>query len=123
MMKATVIRRVGRTIFALLIGLSVAVLPATAGFAAGAGTATELSAAKAMPDCDHHHGAADTQTPKTINGGACMADCALTCFSFTATASSGIAVWSPVSDAPKPLQVSDAVSSHLGTPPFRPPRS
>jgi hypothetical protein len=113
----------GRTIFAVLIGLSVAILPATVGFAASAGTAAELSAVQAMPDCDHHHGAADTQTPKAIHGGACMADCALTCFSFTATASSGIAVWSPVSDALKPVQVSDAVSSHMGTPPFRPPRS
>jgi hypothetical protein len=115
--------RIGRAIFAVLIGLSIAMLPATIGFAAGVATATEISAAKAMPDCDHHNKAPDIQTHKAINGGACMADCAFSCFGFTATGYSGIAFSSPVSDVLKPIRVSDAISSRMGSPPFRPPRA
>ena len=85
-------------------------LPATIGFAAGVATATEISAAKAMPDCDHHNKAPDIQTHKAINGGACMADCAFSCFGFTATAFSGIAFSSPASAVLKPVRVSDAIS-------------
>ena len=82
--------RIGRTIFAVLIGLSVATLPAATGFAANAATATDMSASKAMPDCDHHHNAPSDKTQKTAGDCACMAACALTCFSFTAPGFSGI---------------------------------
>jgi hypothetical protein len=121
--KLNMIGRIGRAIFAVLIGLSIAMLPATIGFAAGVATATEISASKAMPDCDHHHNAPDIQTHKAINGSACMADCALSCFGFTATGYSGISFSSPASAALKPVRVSDAISSRMGKPPFRPPRS
>jgi len=116
------IRRIGRAIFAVLIGLSVAMLPATIGFAAGATTATEISAAKAMPDCEHHHNAPASQPHKAISDSACMSGCALSCFGFTAEYF-GISFSSPVSDALKPARVSDAISSRMGKPPFRPPRS
>jgi hypothetical protein len=121
--KVNMIRRMGRAIFAVLIGLSVAMLPATFGIAAGVATATELSAAQAMPDCDHHHNAPANQAHKGINDGACMADCALFCFGFAATGYSDISFSAPLSDALKPVRVSDAISSHVGNPPFRPPRS
>jgi hypothetical protein len=117
------IRRIGRAIFAVLIGLSIGVLPATIGLAAGVAAATEISASTAMPDCDHHHNAPDTQTHKSVAGGACMADCAFSCFCFTATGYSGIAFSSLVSDVLNPVRVSDAVSSRMGSPPFRPPRA
>jgi len=116
------IQRLGRAIFAVLIGLSVALLPATTGFAAGVTTPMESSAG-AISDCDHHHNAPAGQTHKAINGGACMADCALSCFSFAATGYSAIAFSSPVSDTLKPARVSDSISSLMGSPPFRPPRS
>jgi hypothetical protein len=121
--KNSMIRRIGRAIFAVLIGLSVATLPATLGFAASATTGTEISAAKAMPDCDHHHSAPASQPHQGTNDGACMTGCALSCFGFTATVYSGISFSSPASDPLKPARVSDAISSRMGKPPFRPPRS
>lgn len=115
--------RIGRTIFAVLIGLSVALLPATSGFAAGAATPTLISAAASMPDCDHAHRTPDTQTGKTANGGACMANCALFCFSVTAFGYSGIAFSPPEGGVLKPVAVIDAVSPRVGDAPFRPPRA
>jgi len=115
--------RIGRTIFAVLIGLSVATLPAATGFAANAATATDVSASKAMPDCDHHHNAPSDKTQKTACDCACMAACALTCFSFTAPGSSGITFSSPASTALKPVRTDTNVSSRMGSPPYRPPRS
>lgn len=116
------IRRIGRAIFTVLIGLSVAMLPATIGFAAATSTPTEISAAAAMPDCDHHHNAPASQPHKAVNDGACMSGCALSCFGFTAEYS-GASFSAPVGDTLKPARVSDAVSSQMGKPPFRPPRS
>jgi hypothetical protein len=115
--------RIGRTIFAVLIGLSVATLPAATGFAASAATATEMSASKAMPDCDHHHNAPSDKTQKTAGDCACMAACALTCFSFTAPGFSGITFSSLASATLKPVRTSTNVSSRMGSPPYRPPRS
>src|SRR5450759_4518349 len=99
--------RIGRTIIAVLIGLSVATLPATLGFAASVATNTamEISATQAMPDCDHHHHAApSSQTKKTMDDCASMAGCALKCFNFTGTILDGIAYSSPASAALKPVQ-------------------
>ena len=121
--KSTMIRRIGRAIFAVLIGLSVAMLPATIGFAAGVATATEISAAKAMPDCDHHHNAPANQSHKAINDGACMAACTLTCFGFTAAGVYGIAFSPPASAVLKPVHASNIFASLMGSPPFRPPRA
>jgi len=118
--------RIGRAIFAVLIGLSVAMLPAATGFAARVATATEMSAAEAMPDCDHHrhhHSAPRDKTQKTAGDCACMAACALTCFGFTAPGFTGITFASPASTVLKPIATSTNVSSRMGSPPFRPPRS
>jgi len=115
--------RIGRTIFAVLIGLSVATLPAATGFAAHVATATETSASNAVPDCDHHHHAPSDKTKKTAGDCACMANCALTCFSFTAPGFSGTTFSPPASAALKPVHASTDVSSRMGSPPFRPPRS
>jgi len=115
--------RIGRTIFAVLISLAVATLPAATGFAANVATATKMSASKAMPDCDHHDNAPSDKTQKTAGDCACMAACALTCFSFTAPGFSGITFSSPASAALKPVRTSTNVSSRMGSPPYRPPRS
>jgi uncharacterized protein involved in copper resistance len=117
--------RFGRTVFAVLIGLSVATLPAATGFAAHVATATEMSVSKAMPDCDHHHHhkAPTDKTQKTAGDCACMAACALTCFGFTAPGSSSITFASPASTVLKPVRTSTNVASRMGSPPFRPPRS
>lgn len=116
--------RIGRTIVAILVALSVATLPAAAGFAAGATTTKEISASEAMADCDHHHHSAPSdKTQKTADDGACMASCALNCFNFTAAGFSGIAFWSPAGAALKPTHASNIYASLLSSPPFRPPRS
>jgi len=117
--------RIGRTIFTALVALSVATLPAAIGFAAGATTVMEISAPTAMPDCDHHHhhNAPGGKTQKSVDDGACMAACALNCFNVMAAAFSAIAFSTPASAALKPARTSSNISSQMGSPPFRPPRS
>ncbi len=57
--------RIGRTIVAVLVALSVATLPAATGFAAGVPSAAEMSTSQTMPDCEHHrHNAPDHKTQK-----------------------------------------------------------
>lgn len=115
--------RIGRTIFAVLITLSVAVLPAAAGFATG-GKIAAVSVSEAVPDCDHHHYSLPSDTKqKNADDCASMAGCALKCFNFTELAISGIVFSSPVSAELKPVHRCGDVSSRMGSPPFRPPRS
>jgi uncharacterized protein involved in copper resistance len=115
--------RIGRTVFALLVALSVATLPAAVGFAAGSKT-MEVSASETMPDCDHHrHNMPSDKTQKTTDDGACMGACAAACFGFMPTAFSDIAFSSPISTAPWLNRTSDSVPSQLGNLPFRPPRA
>ena len=115
--------RIGRTIVAVLVALSVATLPAATGFAADATTAMEISAVPAMPDCDHHHNAPGGKTQKSMDDGSCMAACALNCFNVMAAAFSAVAFSPPASAALKPARTSSNISSLMGSPPFRPPRS
>lgn len=119
--------RIGRAIFVALLAVAIATLPASVGFAAGAAMATDtvVTQAMPMPDCDHHHhNAPNGTTQKTAHDGACLAACAVACFGFAAATNvSGIAYLAPVSAALKPLRASTAISSLMGTPPFRPPRS
>lgn len=114
--------RIGRTIIAILISLSVATLPATAGFAANVPATSKVSAPVAMPDCDHHHKVPSGQTQKIIDNCASMAACALTCFNFTGTPLSGFVYLPLSSTALKPVRITAHVSSRMGSPPFRPPR-
>jgi uncharacterized protein involved in copper resistance len=116
-------QRIAQTILAIIIALSVATLPAAAGFAAVSASTADLSGSSAMPDCDHHNHATPAGQPqKSTDDLACLAACALHCFSFTATDFSGIAFSSPASAALKPVRMNGAVSSLMGSPPFRPPR-
>ncbi len=114
--------RIGRTIFALLVALSVATLPAAAGFAAGGKSMDVVTASGMTPDCDHHQAPSD-KTHKTMDDGACMAACAVGCFNVTATGLSDFSFSSPVSTALKPVLADPHVASRMGSPPFRPPRS
>lgn len=122
--KAAVTKRIARTLFVALLAVAIATLPATVGFAASVAAATELSVTQATPDCDHHHHTAPAdKTQKSTDHAACMAACAAICFGFTAFDASGIAYAAPVSAALKPLRASTAISSLMGSPPFRPPRA
>ena len=122
--KAAVTKRIARSIFVALLAVAIATLPAAVGFAASVAAATDMAVTQTMPDCDHHrHAAPADQTQKPAHDAACLAACAAICFGFTAFDVSGIAYAAPVSAALKPLRVSTAISSLIGSPPFRPPRA
>jgi hypothetical protein len=110
----------GRTILALLIALSVAVLPAAGAGAAFVSAKTGgMSATSDMPDC----------CPPDANrcdqpAGNCgsMAACALKCFGFSNIPLSIIAF--PVIAATPRIRAADhSFRSQPGSAPFRPPRS
>ena len=110
--------RIGRTILAILIALSVAILPA-----AGAAVVSSQSAAPegmSMTDdmdcCPHKANPCD----KADDCGT-MATCALKCFSFAGTPSS-IFVFPPTFAKMTASLAVNPFSSQTGTPPFRPPR-
>jgi hypothetical protein len=111
---------IGRTILALLIALSVAMLPAAGG--AGVGTKlpepADMSMAEDMHDCCPHK--ADP-CDKAVDDCGTMATCALKCFSF-AGASSSIIVFPSAFAKMTALFAGNPYSSQTGSPPFRPPR-
>src|SRR5581483_5924132 len=113
---------IARTIFALVIALSVAMLPAAGSFA----VAGHSAMSSAAPCADHgrshspgHHG---SPTDKAKNDCADMAACIVHCFGI-----SGL-----VSPTPAPVVLAAAIEPsfsahsflpHVGNPPFRPPRA
>jgi hypothetical protein len=113
--------RILKTILVILIGVSVAVLPAAGGFAASAPPAT--AALVAMPDCDHHMRAPADKTQKSDNNCISMAGCVLHCFSFTGIAATAVAFVPVIGATLQPLRASDQLSPQLGSLPFRPPRA
>jgi hypothetical protein len=110
--------RIGRTILAVLIALSVAILPA-----AGAAVASTQSgpAGMSMTDdmdcCPHKANPCD----KADDCGT-MATCALKCFSFAGTPSS-IFVFPSTFAKMTASFAANPLSSQTGTAPFRPPRA
>src|SRR5512139_1946665 len=106
--------RIVRTILVIFVGLSVAVLPAAAGFA---GTPQVAAASVSMPDCDHHMHTPRSQTQKSDSGCLSIAGCVFHCFSVT-----GVAFVPVVGLALQPLWASDRLSAQTGSLPFRPPR-
>jgi hypothetical protein len=109
--------RVAKMILVILIGVSVAVLPAAAGFA-GAPQAAAMS----MPDCDHHMHAPDGKTQKSDSDCISLAACVFHCFSATGVATAAVSFVPVVGTALQPLRASDRLSPQTGSLPFRPPR-
>jgi hypothetical protein len=111
---------IGRTILALLIALSVAMLPAVAGAGISVKSAdmNVMSAMEDMPDCCPHKA---NPCDRAMDGCTSMAACALKCFSFAGTSFSNIVF--PSSSAKMPASIAtNPFSSQTGSPPFRPPR-
>jgi hypothetical protein len=109
--------RIGRTIAALLVALSVAMLP----FASGASvpSSIDILASGSMPDgCDH--GAPDDAS-KAGDDCASMAACAAKCFNYAGTTASDATV-APIGSNLRPVGDSGLVVSQTRAPPFRPPR-
>jgi hypothetical protein len=107
----------GRTILALLIALSVAMLPAAAG--AGVSATEDMSMTEDMHDCcppkanpcDH-----------AMDDCGSMATCVLKCFSFAGTSSEIIVFPATSVKMIAPFE-RNPFSSQTGAPPFRPPRA
>ena len=108
-----------RTIFALLIAASVATLPAAGAtaFKLQPQEAPEMSASEPMHDCCPP--AAD---PCDKADCASMATCALPCCSYLGAGASPLVYPTMHADL-IPLLPSDVLPSHMGSPPFRPPRA
>jgi hypothetical protein len=102
-----------RAIIAIVVALSVAMLPVTAGFAAAS-----TSAGAAKIDCCHDHG---MPCNKAMDDGQATASCALNCFNYVGPNFSGLELVPAVAKA-KPLLASRLVRSRTASPPFHPPR-
>ena len=121
--------RIGKAILAMIIGLSIAVLPAASAFASAGSTATPV-VAQSTSDCDqhldhlrHHQDHPLNKTQKNTGGCDSMTDCAFKCFT---TSTVGFSTLTFLPTAYTPLEhvvIADAVSSQMGHPPFRPPRA
>ena len=111
---------IGRTIVALLIVLSVAILPA----AAGAGmtvkspAAAGISMTEDMSDCCPHKA---NPCEETMDDCGTMAACALKCFSFLGA--SAVIVFPSAFAKMTASFAANPFSSQAGSPPFRPPRA
>jgi hypothetical protein len=118
--------KVLRTIFAFLIALSLALLPAVGGSAAVAKSAdmtlmatmgdTDTVAMDDMDCCPHQSNPGDK-----MDKSACMAICALQCFTLGGTTISTIVFPSHQARLSVALNT-NPFSSQTGRPPFRPPR-
>jgi len=109
---------VGRTTLALLIAISVAMLPVAAGIniAAKSMGMTEMADMAAMEDMD-----CCPHKAKTCDDCSSMATCPLMCFGLFAKSASNIIFPSVVASV-NPLSGANAFHSQKGSPPFRPPR-
>ena len=109
---------IARTILALLIALSVALLPVagSAGLASKSADMIEMSAMEDMDCCPHKANPCDR-----MGGCASMAACALHCFTFAVSSAPLPFVGLTLADNMPVLQ-DDNVPSQSGSPPFRPPR-
>jgi hypothetical protein len=133
--------RIGRTILALLIALSVAMLPAAAGAGSRSSASADMSgsdmSATDMPSSDMSATDMAAMDMSAMEGDCCphkanpcdkandcatMAACALKCFSFAGAAWSVITF--PASFANLAIPFGDGPPpSQTGSPPFRPPRA
>ena len=116
--------KIARTIFALLLAFSVAILPLT-----GSTAALQVQSSEQMPAmdmgaepmsdcCDKGPAPCDKQGKADC---ASRAACALKCFTFTGSVLSGVPF--PVKTADELLAISEnPAPSEAGVAPFRPPR-
>ena len=111
---------VGRTILAILIAVSVALLPAAAGaaFKMQAAQAMEISATQQMDDgCPGHASPGN----KAADDCTSMAACAINCFNFVGHDAVVLAA-PPAATTIGPMLPDQIAASQPASPPFRPPR-
>jgi hypothetical protein len=105
-----------RTILALLIAVSVAMLPAVgvAQLDVKSADMTEMSSMEDMDCCPNKANPCDQASCPS------MANCALNCFSFASPAT--IFIYPAMLADQLPLLQAGNLDPHSGSPPFRPPR-
>jgi hypothetical protein len=110
---------IGRTILAVLIALSVAILPAAggAGVSGKSPEPADMSMTDDMDCCPHKANPCE----KAMDDCAAMATCVLKCFSFVGTLSSTI-VFPSACAKMATFFANNSFSSQTSSPPFRPPR-
>jgi hypothetical protein len=117
---------IGRTILALLVALSVAMLPAaaSAGVSAKSPHQADMSTTEDMSMPEDMHDCCPPTNPcdHAMDNCGSMATCALKCFSFAGTSFSIVVFPSTFARMIAPLE-RNPFSLQLGTPPFRPPRA
>jgi hypothetical protein len=129
--------RIGRTILAFLVALSLALLPVAGAFAVPTDepTISDVVAAPAHEDCDHQAIASDVvvasahdccdhaSMPADHVMKECQASagCAAKCFSVVALVFSGVAISSPIGGTQSHF-ASNPFYSQTASPPYRPPR-
>ena len=111
---------IGRTILAVLIALSVAMLPAAGGVGVSGKSPepADMSMTEDMTDCCPHKA---NPCEKAMDDCAAMATCVLKCFSFVGTLSS-IIVFPSAGAKMAAFFANNPFSSQTSSPPFRPPR-
>jgi hypothetical protein len=123
---------IGRTTLALLVSLSVAMLPGAAGVGAsskapdraGSSMTEDLSMAEPMSMTEDMHDCCPpvaNPCDHAMDKCGTMATCALKCFSFAGTSSSIVVFTAIFAKMIGPLE-HHPFSSQTGAPPFRPPR-
>jgi len=109
---------IGRTILALLICVSVAMLPVAGGIAAPADASSISEVVISAHDCCDHDG---MPVDNVIKDCQAAAGCASKCFSVCGVVFSSAIIHPPVTGA-EPFFVTKNFRSQTGIPPFRPPR-
>jgi len=109
--------RIGRTILAFLLALSLATLPMAGAFAVAKdeATASDEVVASGHDGCDHEATPAD----HAMKG--CQGDCAAKCCNCYAVVFSGVTIPAPIGGTESPF-VSNPFHSQTASPPYRPPR-
>jgi hypothetical protein len=108
-----------RTILAILIAISVVVLPAAGGVSI-AKSAPQTAPSTVSDECDHH-ASSPADGSKAMDDCTCMGLCAAKCFSYAGVALP-YAVLTPTRSKLEPVVADHLVVSQIGSPPFRPPR-
>jgi hypothetical protein len=110
--------RIGRTILAFLVAVSLAMMPMAGAFAVPSDepTASDVVVASAHDCCDHESMPADQMKDCQASAG-----CTAKCFNFYALVFSGVTIPSP-SGGTESRFVSNPFYSQTASPPYRPPR-
>ena len=112
--------RIGRTILAFLVALSLAMLPMAGAFAVPSDEpmVSDVVVASAHDCCDHESTPADHMMKECQASAGCTAKC----FNFYAVVFSGVTIPSPIGGTESHF-VCNPFHSQTASPPYRPPRA